>query len=157
MANDLTTELKEELYSQESGVPFLSLFILSHPDFSQTLRFVNNSEDVVHLGNTYTAFPVKIVLPPDDNETARQVRLSFDNVSLELIDEFRGVTTPINVELRMILSNSPNVIQYQLTDLKLKGIQYNKSTITATMVMDDFLSVGLTSERYTPTNFPGMF
>lgn len=157
MANQLSPELLTELYGQQSGDPFLTLFTLTHPTFSLPLRFVNNSEDIVSNGDTYTAFPVRVILPPDDNESAREVRISFDNISLEVIDQFRSVTTPITASLQMVLASDPNTIQYSLEELKLTGITYDIRSISASLVMDDFLSVGLTSERYTPTNFPGIF
>lgn len=157
MSNDLSTELISEMYGQVSGNPFLSLFTLSHPDFAEDIRLVNNAEDIVSRGMTFSSFPVNMTLPPDNNETSREVQILFDNVSLELIDEFRSVTTPIEMKLEMVLAGDPDVVQYSLEELKLKAIQYNKQNITATLVMDDFLSVGVTSERYTPSTFPGIF
>lgn len=157
MSNTLSNALKSEMFGPSSSVPFITLFTLTHPSFANTIRIVNNTESVSSNGNTFESFPVKVVLPADDNETVREVQIQFDNVSLELIDEFRGVTSPIDVKIQMVLSDNPNFIQYELEDLKLKSISYNAQTITAKLVMDDFLSSGLTSERYTPSNFPGIF
>jgi hypothetical protein len=157
MSNNLSTQLVSEMYGQVSGNPFLSLFTLSHPNFAEDIYLVNNAEDIISRGITFSAFPVNISLPPDNNESAREVQILFDNVSLELIDEFRSVTTPIQMKLEMVLASTPNIVQYSLEELKLKAIQYNKTNITANLVMDDFLSSGVTSERYTPSNFPGIF
>jgi len=154
MANDLSPELLSELYGQVSDDPYLTLFTLTHPSFAQTIRFVNNSVDVVSNGETFVSFPIKIVLPPDDNESAREVNVQFDNVSLELIDELRTVTTPIDVKIEMVLASNPDVVQPSIESLKFKGIQFNSQVITAKLIMDDFLTVGLTSERYTPISFP---
>lgn len=157
MANQLSNELLTELYGQVSSDPYLTLFTLTHPSFTETIRLVNNSEDIVSNGETFIGFPVRVVLPPDDNETAREVNVQFDNISLELIDELRAVTTPIDVKIEMVLASNPDVVQQSIESLKFKGIQFNTQVITAKLVMDDFLNVGLTSERYTPTIFPGIF
>ena len=157
MANNLSNELLSQIYGQVSNDPYLSLFTLTHPSFAETIRLVNNSEDIVSNSFTFRSFPVKVVLPPDDNDTAKEVNIQFDNVSLELIDELRTVTTPIEVKIEMVLASNPDVVQQSIEELKLKGIQFNSQVITGKLIMDDFLNVGLTSERYTPLNFPGIF
>lgn len=157
MSNDLSTELISQLYGQVADDPFLTLFTFSHDGFDSDILLVNNSEDVVSNGKTYLSFPVKVTLPMDDNETAREVSITMSNVGLELIGEFRKVTTRIDCKLDMVLFSAPDTIQYTLEDLKLSNIQYNVQTITAKLVLDDFLGSGLTSEKYTPTNYPGLF
>lgn len=157
MSNDLNPELIEQLYGQVSDDPFLTLFTFSHPAFTSDITLVNNSSDVVSRGTTFTAFPVKVTLPNDDNETVREVNITLSNVGLDFINEFRSVTTQIECKLEMVLFSDPDVVQYILEDLKLTGIQYNAQYIQAKLIMDDFLSVGLTSERYTPDSYPGLF
>lgn len=155
MSNDLSEELKAEIFSQESGDPFLTLITLEHEDF--TARLVNNSVDIVSRENTYTAFPMRITLPTDDGETVRDFTIEFDNVSLDLIQNMRSVTTPIGVTIEMVLASLPDVVQMSHEDLLIRSISYNAKTISAKIALDNFLSVAMTSERYNPTNFPGMF
>lgn len=157
--NILTPELLAQLYAQESNDPFLTLVTLSHPSFASDILLVNNTADVVSRTNTYSAFPLKITLPVDDGEKTREASIEFDNVSLELIDELRSVTnTPrINVKLELVLASLPNDVQMSLEELKIGSISYNKKVISAKLVMDDFLNTELTSEKYGPSNFPGLF
>ena len=103
------------------------------------------------------AFPIKIKLPVDDGETARTVTLEFDNVSLLLIEQIRTVTTAIGVNLEMILASMPDDVQYELSELSIGALSYNRTRISATLVLDGLLGTGLTSEIYSPTNFPGLF
>lgn len=155
--NNLSSALLSQLFSQESGDPFLTLITLSHSSFSSPVRLVNNGSDIVSRGNTFKSFPVRITLPVDDGETAREIAIEFDNVSLFLLDSLRSVTTPIEVKLEMILASLPNDVQIELSELKIQNISYNSTTISAKLLMDDFLQTALTSEKYTPTNFPGIF
>lgn len=156
MANQLSNELLTQLYSQESDDPFLTLLTLTHPDFT-TIRIVNNSSDIVSRGETYTAFPFKVTFPVDDGETARQFTLVFDNVSLFLVDEIRSVTTAIDLKIELILASMPDDVQITQQDLKIRSINMNKQQIVANVILDDFLNVEITSERYEPKNFPGLF
>ncbi len=156
MSNQLSPALLAQLYAQESDVPFLMLVTLTHPSFT-TVRLVNNSEDIVSNGQTFTAFPMNIRLPADDGETTREVSIEFDNVSRELIDELRTVTTPIEVKVEMILASNPDDIQVTLDELKMRNVTYNKSRVSARLYLDSFLNVELTSEKYSPKLYPGLF
>jgi len=159
MSNELTTELKSQIFSQESADPFLTLVTLSHPDSPPNFvaRLVNNSTDIVSNGYTFSAFPMKIRFPMDDGETTRDFLLEFDNVSLELIENLRTVTTAVEVKIELILASMPNVVQMSHESLLIKSVVYDSKKISAKIVLDNFLSVGITSERYNPTNFPGLF
>jgi hypothetical protein len=156
MANQLSSDLLRQLYAQESDDPLLMLVTLTHPQFSP-IRLVNNVEDIVSNGLTYSAFPMRIRLSTDDGETQREVEIQFDNVGLDLIDELRTVTTPINVVIDMILASDPNQVQMTIQELKMRSVSYSVNRISARLYLDNFLNVELTSEQYTPQNFPGLF
>lgn len=157
MSNTLSPQLIAQLLAQESNDPFLTLITLSHPDWAEDVRLVNNSVDITSRGNVFMAFPVKIRLSADDGETAKTFSLELDNVSLELVDKIRTVTTAIGVKLEMILASLPDDIQISYSELEIATITYNKSKIQASIVLDNFLNTELTSERYGPINYPGLF
>ncbi len=155
--NNLSPELLAQLYSQESNDPFLMLVTLTHSTLPTPIRFVNNTVDIVSRGHTFISFPMTINLPVDDGETAKEFAMTFDNVSREIIDELRTITTPMSVEIEMILASNHNYVQIVFDELLLKSITYNKQSITAKIMVDTFLTVSMTSEKYTPQNFPGIF
>lgn len=156
MSNQLSQELLAQLYAQESDDPFLMLVTLSHGSFS-TIRLVNNTQDIVSNGNTFTAFPMLITLPKDDGETVRDVQIDFDNVSLELIDELRSITTAVDVNIDLVLASNPDTVQMTISDLKLRSISYDKQRVRARLMMDNFLAQEMDAETYGPTNYPGLF
>jgi hypothetical protein len=156
MSNFISNQLLAQLYAQESDDPFLMLLTISHEDFP-TIRLVNNIVDVVSRGQTYIGFPMNIRLPKDDGESHREVLIDFDNVSLELLDELRSVTTPMDVKIEMALSSNLDTVQLSLEELKLRSVVYDKQKVSAKLYMDSFLNVELSSEKYTPTIYPGMF
>lgn len=156
LSRELSNQLLSEMLGQNSSDPFLTLLTLSHPSFD-TVRLVNNIRDITSRGNVYTAFSFKTKLSAEDGESQRTVELEIDNVSLELIDEIRTATTPINVDLEMVLASNPDQVQVDVLGLKLKTASYNKNSIRASLVFDDFLNTEMTSEKYGPQNFPGLF
>lgn len=156
MSNQVSAQLLAQLFGQVSNDPFLMLVTLSHSSFS-TIRLVNNTVDITSRGQTYSAFPMEITLASDDGESAREVRITFDNVSLELIDELRSVTTSIDVKVEMALASTPNVIELSIEELKLRSITYNKNSVSAVLYMDSFLNTEMDAEKYLPSIYPGLF
>lgn len=156
MANQLSEDLRKQLFGQESEDPFLTLVTLSHANFS-TIRLVNNYDDVTSRGHVYTAYPFRINMPPDDGESAKTAQIEIDNTTLEFIDEIRSSTTPIDVKIEMILASKPNIVQLELPMLKTGSVVYNTQSLVVTLVMDGFLQTSLDAERYTPSLYPGLF
>jgi hypothetical protein len=157
MSNTLTNQLLAQMFGQVSDDPFLMLVTVSHTQFPTPLYLVNNTVDIVSRGITYQAFPMEITLPQDDGETTREVSIVFDNVSLFLINELRSVTSPMDVKIEMLLASDPNTVQLSLEELKLRSVTYDKQKVSAKLYMDSFLNVELTSEKYSPTLYPGLF
>lgn len=157
MSNTLSAELLAQLFAQTSNDPYLTLITLSHESFDEDIRLVNNSADLVSRGLTFQAFPMKIRFPVDDGETARDFTIDFDNASIELIESIRSVTTQISVHLEMVLASLPDVVQVEQGELNIATITYTSTRITARIVLDSFLNVEMTSERYGPSNFGGIF
>lgn len=154
---NLSPELLAQLYGQDSSDPFLMLLTLTHPSFPAPFRLVNNTTDVVSRGNTFTAYPFNFTLPVDDGETLREVSLTMDNISQEIITELRQISSPISILIEMVVASAPDTVQIELAGLEMKNIQYTATRINAKVFMDDFLSTELTSEKYTPSTFPGIF
>lgn len=157
MSNSLSPELIAQLFSQGSDDPFLTLVTLSHTSFAEDIRLVNNSQSITSRGLLFTAFPMRIRLPADDGENQREISLDFDNVSLELINEIRTVTDFINVKIEMILASIPDAVQMEFDELKIQNLTYDKTRISARLFMDDFLQTEVSSERYSPSGYPGIF
>jgi len=157
VANTISQELMAQLMAESSNDPFLTLLTLSHETFSDDILLVNNSVAITSNSRVFQPFPVKIRLPNDDDETRKEFVIQFDNVSLELIEEIRSVTTPIGCKMEMVLASIPNDIQMVQEGLTIQSINYNSKTITAKLVLDNFLSTEISSEKYRPTNFPGLF
>ena len=154
----LSSTLIAQLYTENSDDPFLAIFTLNHTDWVAPLYFVNNTESITSNGIEFLPFPVKLKLPIDDGESLRKVELEFDNVSRELIDEIRAVTDKnIEVSIQLVLASAPDNVEIELSELSIDNISYNATTITASLFLDDFLNTELSSEKYAPTNFPGIF
>jgi len=152
----LSNALLGELYASESSDPFLMLMTLTHASFS-TIYLVNNIVDVTSNGNLHIAFPMEITIPADDGQSSREASIVFDNVSLDIIEQMRSVSTPMLAKIEMVLASDPDNVEISFEELKVSNITYDAQTIKASLFLDDFLNTELTSEKYTPTIYPGLF
>lgn len=147
----------EAVVSQNTDQVFLFLLTLNHPDLEAPIRVVNNTEDLDSNGNTYTAFPFNLVLPQDDGDTLPQVIITLSNVSLEFIDEVRGLTGALDVTLDVVLASSPDYIEMSIEGMKTYTINYDAQTFQAVCQIEDVLNMSFPNELYLPSNFPGLF
>lgn len=147
----------EAVVSQNTDEVFLFLLTLSHANLSGPIRVVNNTENITSNGNVYTAFPFNLVLPQDDGESLPQVVINLNNVTLEFIDEIRGLSGALDVKLEIILASSPNTIEMSIDGMKTYTINYDAQNIQATCQIEDVLNLSFPSELYLPSNFPGLF
>lgn len=155
---NLSNSILAQLYAQESDDPFLTLFTLSHPDWSSDINWVNNTESIVSNGTTFEPFPISITLPTEDGETLQSIKIEFDNVSREVIEEIRSATeNNISVAMQMILASNPDVVEIELGEMTIVSVNYDAQKVTATLTLDDFLNTEITGEKYTPTLYPGLF
>jgi hypothetical protein len=147
----------EAVVSQNTDQVFLFLLTLNHTDLTNPILVVNNTENITSNGNVYTAFPFNLVLPQDDGESLPQVVITLSNVSLEFIDEIRGLNGALDVKLDVILASSPNTIEMSIDGMKTYTISYDAQNIQATCQIEDVLNMSFPNELYLPSNFPGLF
>jgi len=152
----ISNALLSQLYAQESNDPFLVLLTLTHVSFG-TLRFVANTVDITSRGNTFEAFPFKITLPADDGESLKDIVLTLDNVSLQLITSLRSITNYIAVKIELVLASNPDLVEIEIDGLKINSVSYNAESISANLILDNFLNTELTSEKYTASLYRGLF
>ena len=156
--SDLSSAGISKVFKENLDEAGLWLCRVISPDASfPTIYLVSNTENVVSKAITYYAFPFEITLSPQDDDSERQISATFDNVSLELIDELRSQTTPLRVEFDLVFSNDLDSPEISIKDLRLISINYNARTISAQLIYDDILSAGFPSYKYGPTTFKGLF
>jgi len=144
------------LNAQETGEVWLALLEISHSSFS-TLRFVNNNEDITHGGNTYTAYPFKIVLSSESGEEISRASLEIDNIDRSIIQELRQIATAPTMTVKIVMASSPDTVEAGPFNFSLKDVKYNASTIKGTLGYEDILDEAWPSTLYTPQNHVALF
>lgn len=167
MPRNLTLATWEALLSQETQVPFLVLLTISMDQLGDgnwtCLHLTNNNEDVVSTiadgvtPETYISFPFEFTLPASTPGQISQVSLSVTNVSQELIDYIRNVVSPMVVNLYIVTATEPDVIVVEHPAYTWRNLQYDVSTISGSISLENLLSEPFPGDLMAPYNFPGLF
>lgn len=156
MSRSLSTAAKQAIFAQQTNETFLMLLTISHTDIT-TIRAVNNQEDITSNGDLYQAFPFRFTLPSEDEDILPQVTLQIDNVSKLLVAGVRSVASKLNVQLDVILADTPDTIEMGPLSFKMIQVNYDADLLTGTCNFHDILNQPYPAGSYVPPDYPGLF
>lgn len=143
-----------------NGETFLAVLNIRHSNGE--FNVVSNNEPITgRSGTKYEAYPFEVILPNDTKSEISSVGLTIDNVDRLLVNMLRGENEPPQLSLKIILASTADDVhpEIQVDDLTLVGVDWNASSITGTLTVDDVLNQRFPSngESYSPIQFEGLF
>lgn len=133
----------------------LALLTIEHPSIT-AIRVVNNNEDIVSGGNTFLAYPFNIALP-SDSEDPGVAELQIANVDRAMIEAIEAITDPAVCTVQIILASTPNVIEYEWSNLVLRAATADDVTITAQIGNPPIDAMPYPPMRVTQRDFQGLY
>lgn len=154
-----TPDFNKNINAQVVKEPWLELLTITHPDLPTPIRIVNDTDDVVHQGDTYTALPFGIQLPDNPETGASVARITVDNVGRTLTDwlEVSKGGTDANVTITVILRSDPNTAQFEATNMTLSNVTMTNTQVTARLTYDDIYNKPAIRGKYSPSTTPGVY
>jgi hypothetical protein len=140
-----------------TDVAFLFLMTITEPSSGTVFRVVNNLEDVASNGETFSAFPFDITLPPDDGGTPQSMKVTTFNASRDLIEILRGTLEPPEVKVELITSNNPDDIHKRIDFLRVAGVEYDALNVSFNLVATSAFARQTQRHTYNQAEFPGLF
>jgi len=158
MAKGYSSTLKEQLNSTSATETPLLLLEIDHPDLAAPVRVVNDNQDLVHLGNTFTAMAFRATLPDDREEGMPRARLAIDNVGKELVAwlEASGGGQGATVRMMQVLRSAPDTIEWEVT-MDLSNLSMTALEVSGVLSFDDLLNRPGVTLTYRPETAPGLF
>jgi hypothetical protein len=141
----------------ETDEIWLPLLVIECDDLDAPLRIVSNTEDIVSNGETYTAYPFEMDLPPQDDEVTISTRIQIDNVDLDIMKTLRAVTGRPKLTLSIVLARTPDILERGPMEFDLETIDYDAATIEGSLVFDSILEEPSGAYSFTPQYFPALF
>lgn len=147
-----------EQVNATSGTAPLYLLEITHDQLATPLRVVNDTQDIVSNGDTYTAFAFRVSLPEDLDRKLPRALLAIDNVGRELtawLDASSG-GQGAQVRLMQVMRDDPDTLEFDIT-LDLLNVGQTPAQITAELGYDDTLNLAGLPITHRPDISPGLF
>jgi len=145
--------------AQNTSEILLHFIEIAHDDLVTPLRFVNNKEDVVRDGNTYSGYNFEVSMPEDTPDSTPVCNVTIGNIDrqvLEAVESLSGMSE-ITVTLWEALQGTPDTTERGPYEFKLYDIDYDRRAVVGRMSYEDFLNDRYPADRMSPSNVPGLF
>lgn len=151
----ISADLKREAWSQESSLP-LVLIEIDHDDLSQPILVVNNKTNVTSNGDEYIAFPFEIILPDENEGAPPRAKLRIDNVSREIGEAIRSISSSPSVTIRVIRQETPDVYEMEFAGMRLNRVTYDALSVEGELEFEDLTREPFPYQTFSPANFTGI-
>jgi len=146
------------LFGSQTGSVFLTLLEISHTDIT-TVYFVNNNEDIIYSGQTYTAYPFNFEPPKQTDSGIEPSRLVLPNIDLSIVEIIRSISTPptIRTALIMVQPNGTVTLEDGWYSFILRNVTYDALRVSGELIFDINLDATVSLYKYGNTTFPGLY
>ena len=151
----ITDALKQEAWSQQSDLPLILLEI-DHDDLAQPIRVVNNKVSITSNGDEYTGFPFDVFLPDSSEDAPPRAKLRINNVSREIAQAIRSISTAPTVTIKVIRQTTPDIIEAEFTGMKLRRVPFDALSVDGTLEFEDLSYEPFPAYTFNPANYPGI-
>lgn len=146
------------LVDESSDEPILSLLTITHAALPAPLRLVNNDEDIVSRGDTFIAYPFRLVLPEQGGPGDKTMPVQFDNVDRQIAATLRSIAEPAEVMVEIIMPSWPDDVEMRFgPGLTLRAADWSAATVNAYLAFDDDGAEPVCAWVHTPAFSPGLF
>jgi hypothetical protein len=122
---------------------------------------VNNNENVEVEGNEYIAFPFEITLPDSLEDAPPRARLRIDNVSRELGQAVRSITSPATVTIRVVrieegTDTLTGDVELSFPGLRLMNVTIDALAVEGALELENLVREPFPARTFSPAEFPGL-
>jgi hypothetical protein len=134
----------------------LVLLEITQADLSAPVRVVNDRIAITHNGDEYIAFPFEITMPDDQAGSAPRARLRIDNVSREIGQAIRLMTTAASVSIKVVRRAAPDTVQMEFPSMVLTNVMVDALTVEGELSFEDLSREPFPAITFSPAEFPGL-
>jgi len=140
----------------ETSEVFLTLIEIDHTSLSSPIRVVDNNEDIVSNGNTYSGAAFLFTLPSQADDKLSPAKLTIDNVDRRIVEAVRTINSPADMTVSIILASDPDTIEVGPYDFKLKNVSYDAQQVTGDLLYLQYLDNTASTVIMNNQNFPAL-
>ncbi len=151
----ISDDLKGEAWASESDLP-LVLLKIEHADLSAPILVVDNRVAITSGGDIYSAFPFQVRLPDSLEDAPPRARLRISNVSREIGQAMRDITSPADVTIEVVRQDAPDVIEMSWPTMKLTNVRWDFLTVEGDLEYENRSREPYPYLVFSPAEFPGV-
>ena len=151
----ISDDMKADGYSATGPLP-LVLLKIDHADISTPIRIVNNKVEIISNGETFNAFPFRISLPDNLEDAPPRAQLRIDNVSREIGEAIRSISTPADVTIQVVRQAALDHIEASWPAMRLTNARYDALTVRGDLEFEDLTREPYPAHTFSPAEFPGL-
>ena len=153
----VTNAFREAAYSQETDDVFLVLLKIDHDDIDPAIRVVNNNESITSNGETFVAFPFELTLPDSRGDGTPTARLVIDNVSREIAESLRSITSAPQITIEVVRAAAPNTVEITFAPFTLRNVRWDMRKVSGDLMMEEIAIEPFPIGQFAPAQFQGLF
>lgn len=159
MSRTLSLGALQQLLAQESQEPLLATLAIRHDTLPNPLRFVRNTVDIPHDGNTYTAAAFDFRMPIEAEDEISTASLVIDNVDRKIIATIRSIQARPEIDVGVLRVDVAGQTHSELGPMTfmLRRVTYNQLTIQGELGYEqNWLEEPAMRWSFDPTVSPGL-
>lgn len=162
MPRTLTADALASLLGLETDRVWLHPLDLIADEWAAPVRLVDNGEDVLFDGLTYTAFPYRATIPSDSGDRLPTVQVRLCNVDRRLVEPLRNLRGRAWGRLWIGMIEEPAasppvfVAEAGPWDFTLRNVQMDALVVTVTFAYQDLLNASFPAHHFDPRLYPGV-
>ena len=148
----------QAVLAQNTPDVFTPCLSINHPTFANPIRLAFNTEVLHRAAGDYMPYAFQIDLPNQHDDSLPQVKLTVDNVDLQVNDAIRTLQGPPTVTMDVVMASSPDTVEIGPFNYSLQSATANADTIQGVLGFEeDIFSQSCPGQTYTPISSPGLF
>lgn len=147
--------LTVEAWAVESDLP-LVLLKIEHDDLAAPIRIVNNTVDITSGSDVYSAFAFEIRLPDSLEDAPPRGRLRINNVSREIGQAIRDISSAAAVTLEVVRQDDPDTIEVSWPAMRLTNVRWDFLIVEGDLEFEDLTREPYPYLTFSPAEFPGV-
>jgi len=167
MSRSVSLTFREAMNAQETGEVVIVLMTITHPSYPTPLRLSSDPTErlsetplrygTISRGETYLFCPFSTSLPDDVDERAPTARFMLQNVSRDLVEVVRSISSPAKAKIEVVLASSPDAVEIEYPEFDVKNASYNANIMTLELSIDALTDEPYPAGTFSPAGFPGLF
>lgn len=145
---------RADAYSADGPEP-LMLLKIEHADMT-TIRLVDNLVDITSGGDIYTARTFEVRMPDSIDDAPGRASLRIDNVSREIAEAIRLITSAPDVTIELVRQDDPDTIEWNWPPMKMTNVRWDALTVEADLEFENLAREPYPFLTFSPAEFPGV-